>query len=65
VTGIADDALDWALTIITVVLAVWNSWTARRNKRDGNDLRAKEVASQQLTEVQTRSYRQQVAEAHA
>jgi hypothetical protein len=40
-----------------------NWWTARRNKRNGNDISAKEVAETQLTDVDQRSFNQQTAEA--
>lgn len=48
-----------------VVVGVWNSLTARRNKRDGKDQKKLEEEAPRLTEVQERSFRQQVAEARA
>lgn len=47
----------WAVAFF----ANWHS--ARRNKRNGKDFKAKEAAEAELTQVQQQSFNQQVAEA--
>lgn len=61
--GPPEGGFDWVLTIGSVAIDLWNNWTARNNEHDGNDLKAKEVAQAQLTDVEQRSFNRQTAEA--
>lgn len=58
--------MEWialCVTLVAIVLRIWNQRTAMHNRRNGNDHKKLE-AQQRLTDVQARSFRQQVAEAH-
>lgn len=55
-----DDLMFWCWAVAFIC----NWWTARRNKRNGKDLKAKEAAQAALTAVQQRCFNQQVAEAN-
>lgn len=53
---------DLIFCLLAIAANVWNSHSARRNRRNGKDYRKAE-AQAQLTQVQAQSFRQQVAEA--
>ncbi len=55
--------LDWALWVTSIALHAWNAFAAKRNRRDGNDQRTKQAAEAKLTDVNQRSFSQQVSEA--
>lgn len=58
VLGVQHEDLGIALTLTSFFFAIWNMFTARRNRRDGNDVRAAEEQAA-LTEVQETAFRRE------